>query len=546
MAFWTRDELRKGRLYWLLDFEWGGVTYRFTDEQNGLDVTIGSESYRYNCGLEWSGELADEVDPFSDAPEPRSASLTLWFPPGVDVPERVARGFLLGCSTGRLMQWCSGTTRVATIIDGDVRDPEYETKDDPVTCSLEEIPFLETALWPPATAKIDSVTWTGVPGASEKAQGEFYPWILGTPGLDSGEDALMGSPGYHLDGSGITDFLLIAGHPVEATQVRVRNYNDDSQDDFLITEQADGRGRIISRVNLNSPIGAGVTIDPEHPYWIRWDLATGGGLAKQSGSGTMRGAGDQIWWWLQRSSLRWDRGRMAAVRDRLNSYLIDSAATANPDSRIGPYNWIQEHLLPILPLSPRVGPDGLYFAWFNWTATLADADSARFDADAGFVQRSSHVSYSSRDSVANEFRFSYRVDAERNKPIATYVLTGDQETLDAESSAIPNLNCKVSRTLYGRRVREFSSDVVYDVATAGKVCQWMAAAFALQSREVVYTVPPDFGHLAPGDVVAVTDSEVGLSDAVGLVERIPWRAGEDLDVLVRLLPAPGRDHQEGV
>lgn len=538
MGFWTRDELRKGRLYWLLDFTWGGVTYRFTDEGNGLDVTIGSDSYRYDAGLEWGGTLADEVDPFTDSPDPKEASFTLWFPPGVDVPERVARGYNLGSSTGKLMQWCSGTTRVATVIDGKIRDPEYATKFDAVTCSLEELPFADTNRWPPALAKVDATSW---PGAADKAVGEFYPWVLGVPGYDPSNSRMVGSPGLHLDASGATNHLLIAGHVVLASRVIVRNGKDGTADSFNVATKADGYGRLISYIDLDAPSGVGIAVDPDNPYWVQFTTTHGGGLVAQDGVSELRGAGDMIFWWLQRSSLRWDRGRLAAIRDRLNGYVLDMSMVASPDNRPKPWELVQERILSLLPVSVRTGPNGLYLAWFDWLATEATADPARFDVDAGLVQRASAIAYSSIDMVANEFRFSYKVDGERNKPTATYILTGSESTLASESTASPHISCRMSDAEYGTIVKEWSSSEVYDPATAGKVCQWQAAAFAMQSRSIVYTAPRDYGHLDPGRAVVVNDTAIGLYNAIALVDRVPWRSGTDLDFTLRLLSVPGRD-----
>ena len=528
---WARAELRTGeRWHWLLDLTWGDRVFYFSEDD--VAATIGSDTIPYHAGLDLGGELVDEVGLFHDAAEPRSVNVTLDFPPGVDVPARVARGLDLGAATATLSLWLEGTTRVLKVLDGEFRDPEFETANDPVTGAIEELPLNDRALWPPQRAIVNATTW---PNASEAALGEYYPWILGTPTLAT-TNGVFSSPGLHVDGGGATDHILIAGHAVKATSVPVKNATDGTAGDMTVLHKADGHGRQVAYVDLNEA-GPTITADPDHEYWLRFEDATGGGLATRDGATTMRGAGDHLLWWLQRSTLRWDRGRVEALAPRLNGFKIDSACTAAPDARVSPWAWIQEHLLDdVLPVAPRIGPSGLYFAWFEFDACAGQA-IAQIDASRGTV-RAGPLSYTSRDDVANEFRVSYRVDAKRDKPTKTAVLTGSQRTLDLDSAAVPHILCRQSDARYGTRVRELSSSVIYDDATATRVLLWLASAFALQHRVVTYQLPLEFAHLEPGDVVTVTDSDVGLSSAVGLVQSIPWQPSGFIEATIILLARP--------
>jgi predicted phage tail protein len=160
---------------------------------------------------------------------------------------------------------------------------------------------------------------------------------------------------------------------------------------------------------------------------------------------------------------------------------------------------------------------------------------AHLDTATGQVERVGDITYTPRDDVANEFRLSYRVDMESGKPGAVVVVTGSADTLATDPTAIRHGLCEASVALYGRRFRETSSEAVANAATAGRVLLWRAAAAALQARLVTYAVGRDFAHLEPGNVVTVTDPDVGLSAAVGLVESIPWGPAPTLNITVRLL-----------
>jgi len=521
---WSRSELRAGRFFWLLDLSFAGKTWHLSEEE--ILATVDGKAIQYHAGLDLGGSLADQIDWFSDSPQPRSVNVTLTLP--ADVPGLVAQGHDLGGALGKLALYLSGSGRSLVVLDGVLRDPEYETKDDPITGSLEELPFADTALWPPVTATINATRWTASP-LPDNSEGEFYPWILGTPG----GVISYGSPGFLVGNYSGENTLLIAGHSVAATKVRVKNKKTGEADAFTVGHRIEPGGtRRVAFVDMEefSPAEP-VTIDPEAGYWVRWVEDSpyfGGGITRPDGA-TMRGAGDQLIWWLQRSSLRWDAGRLQAIQPYLNNFLIDSVATASPDARIKPWAWIEDHLLPILPISPRIGPEGVYFALWRQDAE----PMASLSVDRGDAVRASPVSYTSRDDVANEIHVAYSFDIQQDKLRESFTLSGDP------TAAQPHLLCRLSEQRYGRRVREVSTEVIYDAATAGRVAQWMAGFYALQHREIVLDVDSSsWGYLEPGDAVTVTDSTVGLRDALAWVISIPWAPAPVISLRLLVLSNP--------
>ena len=529
---WSRDQLRKSEgLHWLLDLTWAGRHYFHAEQHISADA-YGEGAEDWLAGLDVGGPMRDTVDPFSDSPEPRSVNVTLHLPRGVDVPALVSRGFGLGSATGKLLLWAEGTSEAITVIDGVVRDPQYGSPDEAITFALEELPFDDRALWPPVRAVVDSTTW---PTHSTKAEGEPYPWIFGAPPLDHAD--AFGSPALAVDvqGDPVTDFiLLIAGHHVEeGGTVGVRNLKTGEGDSFTVINTTDGDGNPVATVDLKE-VGTDdlTTVAGDDAYWVRWGLVTQSAGLQQAGS-TLRGAGDHLVWWLTRSTLRWDRGRVLALAPRLNAFQIDACVMASPTSRISPIDWIREAILPVVPISARMGPRGLYFVWYEWDARAADA-LAHIDGDS-VCSRMGAISYTPRDDVANEWRVRHRIDAESDKYRLTSVVTGSQSTAALESSAVTHRLCRASETLYGHRVQELSLPAVSDSNTAGLTALWKASAHAMQHRTVTYACPRDLAWLNPGDIVTVTDADVGLSSAVALVEAMPWGPLEVLPIQLRLL-----------
>ena len=516
-------------LVWLLDLSFAGEDLRLSRDFETYVDNDGT-AFEYVPGLDWGGNLDDAIDLLGGSPSPRQVALTLHLGDLLNVPELVSFGHDLAAATAKLYLWSRGTSSRILLVDGEIMDPQYGSRHEPVTLTIEEAPFDDRGLIPSALARVDLKTW---PNAAEGIRDEFYPIIVGQPGGTSTK--AYGSPGLVVNHSAPNFYLAIAGHPLTGSGT-VSWFNETQQLAGTATPATvtDGRGLEIAQIAVNH---GSVTIDDE--WWIVWSSSNVTGIADHDG-GAIRGAGSLLRWMLERSSVRWDRGRVSAIVDALNLFQIDCAIVASPGKRFSPLEWVQEHLIPILPISARQGPEGLYFALFRYDATAADAVAA-INVDRLDATRDGAVSYSSSDQIANEFRFSYRPSAKENKPSAVYVLTGDDETIDADASATSNAPCKISRDRFGLRTMELSTEIIYDASTAGKVCGWLSQAFALPSRIFNYTADQEFGHLEPGDVVTLTDSEIKVLDLVCLVDSIQWQETGLLGLTLRAIDNPARE-----
>ena len=514
-------------LVWLLDFTFAGQVFRlargfesYTDEDG--------DTFEYQPGLEWGGTMEDEIDLLSDAPNPRQVAVTLHLGDLINVPEHVALGHDLAAATGELYLWARGTTERQLLIDGRVLDPEYGAAHQPVTLSIEEAPFDDFALFPPATAQINASTWAShADGVTE----ERYPWIFGGPGHST-----YGSPGLWVG----TNKLLIAGHGATGGSL-VHVWNTSKLDvpaasgQLSVTVESDSLGREVTTVS----IGTLASVDEADEYWIEWLDGEATGQADHDQT-AIAGAGSVLRYMMEQSDVRWDRGRIAAIIPALNLYRIDAAVVVGPGARFSPLSWVQEHLSPILPISARQGEHGLYYSLFHYDADQSAA-VATLSVERGDLVREGAVSYSSVDSIANEIRLSYAPNAKDNKSTAVFVLTGDDDTLDGEAGSVSNAECRISRDRFGLRVLELSTEVVYDSATAGRICSWLASAFALPSRTIAYVAAPEFGHLEPGDVVTISDSEIYLDQLVCLVDSVTWTESGSVGLVLRAIDNPARE-----
>lgn len=525
-------QLRTGQLTWLFQLEWAGQTYHLAEEPVVFPDVGGDVFYR--AGFEFAGSYEDALELFADKADPPSIGITLHLGEIVDVPLMIARGFDLTTALGTLQLWLrdddTASTEILDVLSGHIRQPEYGEASEPVTASLEYQPALHRQELPSPTEKVSDDTWAA---ASDDLKGEYYPRILGVPG----DGSIYSTPGYRVASSKI----LIAGHAVAATQVAVTEVKGDpatTASGRAVTHEQDSLGQTVATISIS---GTGVTDDADGEYWIRWADADGGGTPARGG-GTMRGAGDVLQWLMEQSDVEWDRGRLAAIIDTLNAFQIDTAILSSPDKRTDPWEFAQDHILPILPISPRFkGANGLHFILWRYDATAAEA-VASISADRGEAYRDGPVSYSDYDDIINEIRLGYAWNNQKNKPTSVYVLTGDEKTVVTEGAG-SNLHLRRSWTRYGPRVMEASSEVIYSEATAAKVAGWWARAFALPSRLFVYRMSAAFGFLELGDAVLLTDSGIDLTERLCLVESITWEPG-GLGLLMglRSIEDPARDN----
>jgi len=523
-------DLAGSELVWLLDIDWLGRVIRLSEDHRSAPFGDSGEMVDYLPGLDLGGSVDQALDLFSDASSLPSVSVTLNLAGIVDVPDEIAKGRDFAAATGRLSLWARGDSTADTdrivVVEGRFRAPEYGSADEPITATLEEFPGIEPALLPRFRHRIEAQTWSS---AAESTLLQWYPQILGSPGAGS----TYGSAGFLVNAT--SDQLMIAGHPVSASTVKIRNATDGTAATRSVAAQADARGVTTSIVDLT---GSGVTVGQDEEYWVQWPAAAGG-HADHNGS-AISGAGSALRWLLERSSLRWDRGRLAAILPYLDAYRVDFAIQPSADQRVDPWDFIQTHLLPILPITPAHASTtgGLSFVLWRFDALEGDA-IGHLLADHAEVARLSAVTYSDVDSVANEFRLAYSWNAETNKPTAAYTLSGDE--LVIADGASSNNYCRVSVGRYGSRVREEASEIIYDSATAAKVCGWWSRAFALASREVTYSAPQTFGYLELGDPVLLTDPAISFSQQLCLVTEIRWASGHTIELTLRAIEDPSRD-----
>jgi len=531
----------------LLDLEWAGQGYHLADRTVSAPFGDDGADRLYAAGLDMGGTVEDSISLFVTGAQSRAVSMSINLSGLVNVPERIEQGHDLAAARGRLWLWPEGTADRILLVDGLVVDPSYGSENDPVALTIREAAFDDRALIPGADRRVvygesgaAGVTWLSSSPAGaprESVENERYPIIIGHPG--AGE--VWAAPVLSIR----SDRWVIAGHHVQAASVDIRNEDDGTESKFLIDSRSDQLGNPIATIDPTSPAsGSGWSGDEykSDAFFARWRAAStttvdwGDGLpspfSPYATDEGLRGAGDVLRYLLQLSTIRHDAGRLAAIAPALNAYKIDTAITATPQRRISPWAWLADQLVPLLPISARTGPDGLYFALWRFDPTHNDAALA---LERGRnAERRGGVSYDGVDAVANSIRVDYAPALDTDRPGASVLITGDPTERDHDPDGHTTYPARLSFSRYGRREREISAPIVCERATALQIGTWIAAAHCAPSRVVEYVIRADLAALEPGDVVSLTDDEIALADRLAHVDSIAWAASGQIGVTLRI------------
>ena len=584
------SQLTGRRVHWLLTVEVGGVLMRMADDE--LDVvTDDGEVYHYSAGLD-DIETTESISLFSDSSGQLSVPLEFLPPPGVSVAEMIARGDDLSAGRGELARWVEGTSYEArrVVLVGGLTDPEYGDDGEAVATTLEErLAYTET-LTSSALASTSSATWDHTSSLLDQWIDVAYPIVIGRPGKTSASDYITGSPAQWADhrtenpggwggrSSSVGQVVVLAGHHVSAKYVylnhdgytavdkRFKVFNGWDQAGqpvafigwYLTTTSPDAfefdnayaytwfvdpdpntttGGPTVSFGSLFVDLEATFTDTTQTALFVIWnDEATvdggGGGLVRDGV--TIRGAGDVLAYFLGLTTIAVDWGRLAAATPLLAAYQLDGCIT----ERVDVWTFLQDEILPLLPVSIVSGPLGIYPVVWRYDATAADAVLV-IDADTdASISRDGRVAYDSQDRanrLSLEYQLSYRTG--NYQSTLTY---GSEADAALDSAVTEHPLCTWSQGRTGRVVeRSQTSAWVYDDSTAYAILEWQAAAYALPTRTVSYQVPEvEFVHVERGMVAVLTDSSIYATGAVCLVREVTTDGTGYLTLTLQLLDSP--------
>ena len=521
------SDLRAGDWAYLAEFDWTGRTIRIADREiSGVPFGTAGAAVDFQSGLDVGGSVGNELDLFADVPAGESLSVTLDLSRGVDVPAMLRRGYSPVGGELRLYLHPVGSSGRRQVFRGTVQRYEYEAKEDPLTLTARQSLADDVGVTHPPHTRFGSrslgpnnVTWEWDDQQAES----WWPVVIGKPGNGSASaDPLAhhyGSPAFGLTlNSGPTAYAGCAGHRTGGGSVFVANFTSGDEGSATVSQTRGINGLEIAVADITAFTPPRWSDGDE--MWIDWG-ASGGGLLKADGS-LLRHAGDVLLWLARRSrGVPVDIVRMETSAPHLRQFLVDTSIVPAPGETIAPWDWAEDHLLPLLPVSVARGPDGLFLVVWRPDATATDAAAHINTAAGGNAARSGPVESSSLKEVSNEVTIEYGVDAKTDKPTKRKTITGDPLEIEANDDATQSVHAVRSFGTYGRRAaKPIKTDIIWDDSTALAILRWHSRRFSLPTEATEYRCAAHLAWLEPGHVVTVTDSDLGLKDRVALVEAV--------------------------
>jgi len=517
------------RYHWLLDIELGGQTVRLAETD--LEVTSALGVLRYDAGL------LGELDAIARGDEP---TITMFLPAGVD-PLRFehSHGIL------RLWREDQALEEASVYAEGVVTDLEYGATDDPVQCVI--APYTEDAPQIPdaQAVVVDGETWPITAGevVVEEHAGMYYPVIYGYPGERYGVTTTTGTTyvvPVPLAQHNATDFndtlLVIADQPLKAgtsgNTVGVANFGSDP---FTLTTQswryvADLTGRLVTVADFSADHSAQVGNNASQAEFYA-------GFSRAGGGGRCSDAYAVIVDVLQRwgGARHIDYQAMTGIEALLSRYRVDTWINEPTTAQ----EWLDSVLLPLLPVRWAQGRAGMYLAPDPYFATALDVRRA-IDIGQRDGERRSPVRVNGR-ALANEVAVVFwrsRTSGHWGRRI----LTAQSENLSkpwfqtgADERIIAHPLAAASQARYGlHRAPELEVDWTWDAGTALLVAQDQLERRALPIETVAYWLADEVDQ---GDVLAVTDTELGWVERLAVVSEAPLWVGDGWTATLRLVPA---------
>lgn len=570
-----REALRGQRLCWLVTVEYAGQTWRVSDIEREV-YTADGDLLRFADGLE-PLTVMEEVELGGDAVTTTSATVEAVLP--CDVPRLVALGHPLARAWVEVSRWIEGSTweERLPLVAGHPTEAAYTERERPVRLTVRTSAGDDTRQIPEASAQVDSSTWAQTEYIGSADYGVPYPIIIGKPGIAAHLTAghVGGSRVAWVDKATLFHELVIAGHPVTATQVILSTPDDRTGLRFACSTTTDLRGRQVTIITGDNPASdttdslAAAPLDVwysglEHssmvpgsailpavaddlPLYVSWrDLtdASAGGAISPAGT-TIRGAGEALVFLLGFTARPVDLPAFASASPALDVYKIDAAI----DARVDVWEWVTQHMIPILPVSLRATPFGLApVVWDIDPASTYTVATLDFDADPRLTPDEEVVH--ELDPITNRVTVRYCYDrcGGQHQSTVTVAPESDGSTSNLDVSPL----ARVSRDLLadpdtqddGIRERTLDTDVVYDRGTAFAVAHHILAREALPRRLYNALVPEDeWAWLQLGDPVSLTYAEHRLAGQRAILVGREWSDDGQIGVRFRMYERPGTDQR---
>jgi len=394
---------------------------------------------------------------------------------------------------------------------------------------FDNFPFSREAF--AGAGQLEDIIVGGILPAQNFHVGKTIPAIIGSPGNTIREDGssitFPATPAYVI-GLDITTppievFVCIAGHAVQASTVTLQDNRGNVSSSRAVFNGVGQNGQLFAYAFfLDTDIDFNAN-DDGLQYFVRW-TGGGGAISPYTGEELSKG-GDLIVWCLESLKIDYDREAFEAVRPILNEYSFSGYIN---DISIKTYEFLQKYIIPFLPVTLSTGASGVYpiidhrnTERFSSPRTSITT-SPVFERISPVTPRQGEiinelvVQYASGfqqtlNASASDKTIGYNIEGNEYKGIV-YIKAERLESLQAPYEIVSPY-CILSQQIYGVQSSSLALDYVSDRDTAIKIGLDIIRRKSLPEKVCTYRAAFSFGFLSVGDVIELTDTDIGLSQA---------------------------------
>ena len=543
MFYGTRTDWEDVDIVWTMEIEYLGDNYRFAGISLDL-VDDDGQSYPYIGGLE-DIEVSQSLQKVGDiSMEADSVSIAITFPDRNIAQDQMNGKFIEGSKVkiGYVLvqngQILSDYGNRPIIFQGIVTTPVYGHPDQStgyVEFSIENQVFISSqgllATVIGENMYIEDVSCSnalyvepdftyerGLVEVQDIHRGKAIPWVFGElHGVEhsSGLDASIPiTPAYVIafDSTAPNNpvFFLIAGHVTNAASVNLFS-NTGQTDSSQVFTFVNIDNRVYSYVKIldSSSIPLSVAPNDDRQVWVEWD--DGGAYPNPVGAGNLKGAGDICLWLLSELTDDIDYEAWNSLRPYLNQY--EFAGYVN-DDKITVFQWLQKNILAHLPIHVVNGPNGLKPVLDIHQSGLVLSPRLSITEGPDWERYGPVTTQNTPEDVSNVITVRYARNGVVND-FTTFVQVSNVIPAGGTLSStayIAHPKSMLSIQRYGKKKKVIELDYCYSNLTAQRIAQDILEQEALPIRTVQYSVSIRYGYLVLGDIVGITDSEIGLNN----------------------------------
>jgi len=365
----------------------------------------------------------------------------------------------------------------------------------------------------------------------DTADGKPYPIVFGKPGelITNGiTREIYATPAYCIKRyDSHSAHMMICGHDIVAAVAPTVIIRDDNGQTVTKTPQraVDQYGNVYHYITLlpsdNVAMPGYSGSGDSNEWWVHWNTPA---LPNQFGTtpDTIPGdaltrAGDVLLFGMLRTGQPIDRGAWANIAAILNTYKL--AGYIN-DPTMYAWEWLQGNILPLLPVSIRMGANGLRPVVDLLTIIKQIEPTARWIVDdSSEIQQIGPITQITElGDIVNDYTVEYGYNGVGDDYAAISRCRGIIQTANQFKT-----NAAVTSTnRYGIKQGATQTNYVYDNATADMIAATYVQAYALPRFELAVHANVQYGYIQIGDIIQVTADRLALDAQNVIVTGKRW------------------------